>query len=118
MKKNPTSSRGIFNPRILLAFVLCSAGALLALASFTGMPGHPIGPDGSSQSAAGNIDRPQHYMPVPGGEPDDLDRLEVEWNNRLTYPTGIFDPAWVRLAALKDAPHPAGHSSWCAIAEP
>jgi hypothetical protein len=34
--------------------------------------------------------------------------MEVEWNNRLTYPTGIFDPAWVRLAALKDALIPRG----------
>ena len=37
-------------------------------------------------------------MPVRGGEPDDLNRMEEEWNNRLTYPTGIFNPAWLRLA--------------------
>ena len=42
-------------------------------------------------------------MPVPGGEADDLNRLEMEWHNRLTYPTGRFDPAWVRLAAAQDA---------------
>jgi hypothetical protein len=41
-------------------------------------------------------------MPIPGGEADDLDRLEAEWNNRLTYPTGVFDPAWVRAAATVD----------------
>src|SRR5205085_12552217 len=46
---------------------------------------------------------PPRYMPVTGGEPDDLDRLETEWNNRLTYPTGLFNPAWVRLAAAADA---------------
>src|SRR5207253_2516981 len=104
MKKNPTSESGIFNPRVLLAFALCSAGVFLAISSFTGMPGHPIRSDGSKrQSAAGNINLPQRYMPVPGGKPDDLDRMEVEWNNRLTYPTGLFDPAWLRLAALKDA---------------
>ena len=42
-------------------------------------------------------------MPVPGGEADDLDRMEVEWHNRLTYPTGLFNPIWVRLAAAQDA---------------
>jgi hypothetical protein len=41
-------------------------------------------------------------MPVPEGETDDLDRLEAEWNNRLTYPTGRFDPSWVRSAAAVD----------------
>jgi hypothetical protein len=41
-------------------------------------------------------------MPMPGGEADDLDRLEAEWNNRLTYPTGLFDPVWVRVAAAQD----------------
>ena len=45
----------------------------------------------------------ERYMPVPGGDPDDLDRIEAEWNNRLTYPTGVFDPAWVRQAAAADA---------------
>ena len=45
-------------------------------------------------------------MPVPGGErgdADELNRLEEEWNNRLTYPTGVFDPAWLRLAARADS---------------
>jgi len=27
----------------------------------------------------------------PGGEADDLARMEEEWNNRLTYPTGRFN---------------------------
>ncbi len=31
MKKNPNSEAGIFNPRILAAFVLCSVGVLLAI---------------------------------------------------------------------------------------
>jgi hypothetical protein len=42
-------------------------------------------------------------MPVPGGEMDELDDMEVDWHNRLTYPTGRFDPAWVRQAATQDA---------------
>jgi len=45
----------------------------------------------------------ERYMPEPGGEPDDLDRMEAQWNDRLTYPTGLFDPAWVRRAAAADA---------------
>lgn len=35
----------------------------------------------------------------PQNEHKDLDRLEQFWNDRLTYPTGKFDPAWVRAAA-------------------
>ena len=54
-------------------------------------------------------------MPVPGGEVDDLDSMEVDWHNRLTYPTGRFDPAWVRQAAVQDAAIareiPAGRAS-------
>ncbi len=42
-------------------------------------------------------------MPVPGGDPDDLNRLEAEWMSRLSYPTGKFDPAWVRRAAVQDS---------------
>jgi len=38
MKKNPASKSGIFNPRVLLAFSLCSVGVFLALFSFASMP--------------------------------------------------------------------------------
>ena len=109
MRKYFASQSGVSNPRVLLAFALCSAGVLLAISSFTGMPWHPVGPDGSNrQNAGGDIDQLQRYMPIPGGKVDDLDRMEVEWNNRLTYPTGIFNPAWLRLAAAKDALIPRG----------
>jgi len=37
MRTNPSSQSGIFNPRIFLAFGLCSVGALLAMLSFAGM---------------------------------------------------------------------------------
>ena len=46
--------------------------------------------------------RPARYMPVPGERGEELDRLEAEWNNRLTYPTGVFNPAWLRAAAVQD----------------
>ena len=42
-------------------------------------------------------------MPEPGGKADDFDQMERDWHNRLTYPTGVFNPAWLRLAATQDA---------------
>ena len=64
---------------------------LLALFGVTGVPSRQVE----------KTERPR-YMPVPGGKANELDRLEVEWHNRLTYPTGFFDPAWVRRAAETD----------------
>ena len=44
-------------------------------------------------------------MPVPGGnlqgEAAGLAQLEQYWHDRLTYPTGRFDPAWLRAAAAQ-----------------
>jgi len=37
MKKNPASASGLFNPRFLLAFGLCSVGVFLAMFSFAGV---------------------------------------------------------------------------------
>jgi hypothetical protein len=50
MKRNSTSQSGLFNPRALVAFALCSVGTLLAMVSFaapaarltTPMFGHPV----------------------------------------------------------------------------
>src|ERR1700682_3087788 len=98
MKKKSASQSAFFNPRLLLGFVLCSIGVLLAIFGFAGTPWRPVG----------HRDQLPRYMPVPGGGADDLDRMEVEWNNRLTYPTGRFNPAWVRSAAARDALIPRG----------
>jgi hypothetical protein len=87
------SDAGLISPRIFVAFLLFSAGACLAMFGFSREQG-PRGPGGAPQA--------ERYMPVPGGDPDNLDRLEAAWNDRLTYPTGIFDPAWVRQAATED----------------
>src|SRR6266478_1376900 len=38
MRKNPASESGLFNPRVLIAFSLCSVGALLAMFSFAATP--------------------------------------------------------------------------------
>src|SRR5438045_3599931 len=93
MLKKSSSEAGLFRPRVLAAFLLCSAGVCLAMFSFNG------GVDSDRAAAVSSAPR---YMPIPGSDPDDLDRMEAEWNNRLTYPTGIFDPAWVRQAAAVD----------------
>jgi hypothetical protein len=51
-----------------------------------------------------DLKRPR-YMPVAGerGEADELNRIEEEWSNRITYPTGVFDPAWLKAAAIQDS---------------
>ena len=105
MKKRRTSTSGFFKTRILLALFLCAAGALLAVSSFTGIGWHSVDRPGDSTNPAerSKTDGLEHYMPVPGGEADDLDSMELDWHNRLTYPTGRFDPAWVRQAAVQDA---------------
>ena len=103
MKKNPSSKRAIFILRGFLALTLCSAGVLLAASSFTGMGWHSRSDERNSSDKRNSIEERAHYMPIPGGEADDLDRMELDWHNRVTYPTGRFDPAWVRQAAAQDA---------------
>ena len=50
---------------------------------------------------------PDRYAPVPGSslqsESVRLGQLEQYWFDRLTFPTGRFDPAWVRAAATQHA---------------
>lgn len=49
--------------------------------------------------------QPERYMPVPGANSGDessrLAELEQYWHDRLTFPTGRFNPAWVRAAAAQ-----------------
>src|SRR5438128_2059831 len=87
--------------RVLFALSLCSSGGLLAMFSFVGAPSFLTGP--AQQVAHQDRDSRPRYMPVRGDRGEDLGRLEEEWNQRLTYPTGRFDPAWVRQAAAQDA---------------
>jgi hypothetical protein len=97
MRKNPSSRFGFFNLRFLFAFALCSTGVVLGMIGFA--PSSQI----ALVPAAATAPHLERDMPVPGGKADDLDRMEQEWNNRLTYPTGLFNPEWLRLAAIKDA---------------
>src|SRR5262250_574898 len=85
---------GFFNPRALLGLTLCFVG--LGLAIFA-----------ARESSLGRVSQPARYMPVPGssiqGEAARLAELEQYWQDRLTFPTGRFDPAWVRAAAAQHA---------------
>src|SRR6266545_4090536 len=108
---------GFFNLRALIGFTLCFVGVALALfASFPvrrslGVGGSPL-TDHLSLPSATKASRPLPYMPAPGQRPDteaaDLGRLERFWNDRLTYPTGRFDPRWLRAAAAQHARLPLG----------
>src|SRR6478752_5482670 len=83
---------GFISLRALLALFLCFTGVALAIFS---------GKDVAVRPAS----EPDRYMPVPGAgshsEADGLAQLEQYWHDRLTYPTGRFDPAWVRAAAAQ-----------------
>src|SRR6266576_1660430 len=106
MRRNNSSTSGSLNPRFVLAIALGTTGVLLAASSFA--PPRARSDGSSLRNGGSNPGQLQRYMPVPGGEPDDLDRMEAEWNNRLTYPTGIFSPEWLRLAAAADGLNPHG----------
>ena len=94
MEKKPSPVAALLSGRIFIAFLLFCGGVCLATIGFD--PGPPPAERASAKE-------PPRYMPVEGGEADDLDRMEEDWHNRLTYPTGIFNPEWVRAAALTDA---------------
>ena len=97
MNKKRASRPAFLKIRASIALALLVSAACLAMFSFA--------PPGVFPVKTGRADREQRqrYMPIRGGEPDDLNRMEEEWNNRLTYPTGIFNPAWLRLAAASDS---------------
>src|SRR5437899_2170449 len=92
--RSSVGEAGFFNPRALLGLTVCFAG--LALAIFA-----------AKESTVHRVSQPARYMPVPGndlqGEAERLAELEQYWQDRLTYPTGRFDPAWVRAAATQHA---------------
>src|SRR5712691_2847815 len=85
---------GFINLRMLLGLTLGLSGVALAILA---------GKDGALRRPSG----PERYMPVPGSDTRDeasgLAELEQYWHNRLTFPTGRFDPAWLRAAAAQHA---------------
>src|SRR4029077_7893983 len=96
MKKKRAGRSGFLQIRTLIAVVFCWGSVVLAMLSFA----PPVANRDSRHEPLGRL---QRYMPVPGGDPDDMNRMEEEWNNRLTYPTGIFNPVWLRQAAAADS---------------
>src|SRR5437762_2615130 len=105
---------GSFNLRALLGITLCILG--LALGILAGRDGALRRPD---TKATRPYQEPERYMPVPGvgsqTEAARLAQLEQYWHDRLTFPTGRFNPAWVRAAAAQHARMtvgvPGGHYS-------
>ena len=96
--KNPFAGRpGFLQVRTLAALFLL--GAAICLAKFSVTPPQMV----SGQRGRGDADRRERYMPVRGERGEELSRIEEEWNNRLTYPTGKFDPSWIRAAAAADS---------------
>ena len=92
MQKKSISRAGFFNFRVFLAFALCWAGVLLALSSLVPQ----VEPLANGRKATAKLERD---MPVPGGErgeASDLNRMEEEWNNRLTA-NGFINSADVSL---------------------
>jgi hypothetical protein len=92
MNKTPFSHSAFFIPRVVLALTLGSLAVVLGVFAVTGVP--PL--------LSKKPEEPARYMPVPGGKVEDISRLDEEWHNRLSYPTGAFDPAWVRAAVEED----------------
>ena len=92
-RQTSRSTSAFFNIRALSALALCLVGAALAI--------YAMRPTQLPVAATG--EQRMRDMPTLGESPQnehkDLDRLEQFWNDRLTYPTGKFDPAWVRAAA-------------------
>jgi len=92
-KPTCVGENGFINLRTLLALTLGLSGVALGIFAGKDVAVRPFGS--------------QRYMPVPGGDSRDeaarLGELEQYWQDRLTYPTGRFDPAWVRAAAAQHA---------------
>src|SRR5215467_13794206 len=97
MKTNSTSQSAFINLRLLLASSVAVAGVALAIVATR--------PSAEEQQLP-------HYMPVAGGNTHDeaagLSQMEQYWHDRVTFPTGRFNPAWVRAAAAQHASMPAG----------
>jgi hypothetical protein len=83
---------GFINFRTVLGLTLGLSA--IALAIFAG-----------KDVAVPRASEPERYMPVPGAkgqsEAAGLAQLEQYWHDRLTFPTGRFDPAWVRAAVAQ-----------------
>ncbi len=81
-----------FVSALVVGLIALGVGAVVLAA-----PGHHSTRATAPPSAAA-------YMPVPGsGEGEQFGAMDTYWNDRLTYPTGHFNPAWLRAAKTQDA---------------
>src|SRR5438105_3157407 len=104
--RRSTRGEGMTRKRILLV-------ALVGVAVFTALA------LGGGKYSPSRATAPAKDVPVMGSGHEELGANEAYWNNRLTYPTGRFNPAWLRAAARQNA-HipirvPAGGGSWVAL---
>lgn len=75
--------------RLTASFSLCCFAAALAILA--------------TINSEHRAEKSPRYAAVPQSEAGGLDALEAQWAARLSYPTGKFDPWWVRAAAVQDA---------------
>ena len=99
MKKKSSTSAAFFNLRVLLGFTLSFLGLALAILAGKDIALRNLQGPTRADVLAGRSGETARYMPVPGRnareEASGLARLEQYWNDRLTFPTGRFNPAWV-----------------------
>lgn len=105
MKTTPTRRAAAVNLRALAVYLLGLTGVLLAFFALAGPPrssAHSAIVETREVRPLGEDDEPERALPgggKPESEAEDLLRLEEYRHNRLAYPTGRFNPAWVRQAA-------------------
>ena len=113
MKKQKSASSSAFLlARTLTAIALCLSGVALAVVAINNSPLQQSAPVVADDQA-----EPKKPMPLPDGEEDEaqrLEQLEQFWNDRVTYPTGVFNPEWVRAALRHECSGsgPAFVASW------
>jgi uncharacterized repeat protein (TIGR01451 family) len=96
MKKTSTSESGVFNPRIFLAFVLCSGGGLLAMLSFatnetTALAVPPVPGFHAAVIAPGSNGGSESYVGIPFVGPRTGNRV-LAWQAGAKYnisPDGV-----------------------------
>ena len=113
MKKNKfTSTAGFMKLRFFVAILLCLSG--IALGGFAlKQKQHSALAQQPQKQEIEETEEGLRTMPIPGGrgskgDAADLARLQQFWSDHLTYPTGKFNPAWVRAAASQHKMMPKG----------
>src|SRR5260370_37867492 len=96
MKKKPTSLSGLFNPRILLAFSLCSVAALLAMFSFASTPSSgPLTFGGPYRTVPGAPRYQNFYAPAGSSAESGSGEFNVGFDPKTgRIMTMNFGPIW------------------------